>query len=152
MRFLFLMGFLFCSSAFADEKPKTLTVQQVISVNVATSKMSCGDRTLKDGAKETQVCEPYKWSPGLTWQIATVQQKTQEITSRYARVRNQTLAQQPRSPDGNLTQEAAVKFTLQDSELLDAQADVDIPHFKRTDLEPMNLPPAVIAALMPIID
>ncbi len=114
--------------------------------------MNCGNKIIKDGTKETQVCDSYKWSTGLAWQIASNQRKTLDIVNQYNKVRNQLIAALPRKNDGEPTSEASAKFTVQDRELQEQTTDVALDHFKRSDLEPMSLPPSVISALWPIID
>lgn len=146
-----LASFLLATPAFAADEQK-LTVEQVIRINTALLSMNCGDRVIKDGAKESMICDPYKWSPGLNWLIATNQSKTQEIATRYGKLRNQAVAKVVRKPDGNPTEEAAAKFAVEDQEQLDIKIDIALWHFRGTDLEPMNLPPKVISGLLPIID
>jgi len=161
MKFLAALAFvvLLPVASLAAEKPDDakltdakLTVEQVLQINAGLSQLNCGNKIIKDGAKETLVCEPYKWSAGVNWLIATNQRKTTEIAAQYGKVRNQAIANLPHKPDGSLTDEAAVKFTVQDREQLDVKTEISLDHFKRADLEPMNLPPSVIAALLPIID
>jgi hypothetical protein len=155
MKKLFVLALLLASSASAlagDNEPSKFTVEQVLQINAGLSQLNCGNKTIKDGAKETQICEAYKWSPGLTWMIATDQRKTLEIAAQYNKGRNQALASLVRKADGNPTEEAAAKFAVADRDALDVKFEIALDHFKRADLEPMNLPPSVITALLPIID
>lgn len=138
------------SSVFAEEQK--ITVEQVVQINAGLGQLNCGSKIIKDGAKETQVCDNYKWSPGLNWMIATNQRKAQDIVAQYNKVRNQAINNLARKADGTPTDEAAAKFAVQDREYLDEKVSVEFERFKKTDLEPMNLPPSVLSVLMLIID
>lgn len=143
---------LYSLPSLAAEAPEKMTVEQVILINGALAQLNCAPKILHDGAKESSACEPFKLSAGLTWQIATNQRKTQEIVTQYNRVRQQAVASAPRKADGNLTDEAAAKLLADDRAALDVKLDIQIDHFKRADLEPLNLQPGIVSALLPIID
>lgn len=151
MKKLCVVFLLFSSIAYASDGEK-FTVEQINQINAGLSQLNCANKIIKDGAKETQVCDNYKWSPGISWLIATNQRKVQEIITQYNKIRNQAIANLPRKPDGTPTDESAAKFAVHDRELLDEKVSIELSHFNKTELDPMNLPPAVIAALMLIID
>lgn len=134
----------------ADDK--RLSVEDVVWINSALSQLNCGGKVIKDGTKETFICEPYKWSPGINWMIATNLRKAQEIATQYNRLRGQAVANLTRKPDGTPADDAQAKFAVDDRKMLDDKITIDLGRFKRGDLEPMNLPPSVIAGLLPIID
>lgn len=152
MRTLIIALAILASSPTLAADPQKFTLEQVMQISVGLSQLNCGNRIIKDGAKETQVCDNYKWSAGLTWLIATNQRKTQDVVAQYSKVRNQAVANLVRKPDGTVTDEAAAKFAVQEREFLDETVSVELDHFKKSDLEPMNLQPSVIAALILIID
>lgn len=155
---------LVAAPAFANEAPKSpppieiakdptkLTVGQVLQIASALSQMNCGQKVLKDGAKESMGCEPYGWSPGIAWMIAGNLHKAQEVVQRYAKVRTEVLAAVPRKADGTIAPEDDTKFGVRDSALQDQDAMITLEHFKRGDLEPMKLPPNVLAGLWAITD
>lgn len=139
--------------AFAQQPPSAeMTIEQVMQINAGLSQLNCVQRVIKDGAKETLVCDPYKWGIGASWLIASNLRRTQEIASQYTKLRNQALANLARKPDGDATNEAAAKFAVDDRGYLDVKVSIVLDHFKRSDLEPMNLPPSVITLLLPIIE
>lgn len=132
-----------------------LTVDQVIRIHAAVQQMNCRGTVIKDGAKESFACVPYSsdvLKPGLVWLIADVQTKAAMVRVQHDRALAIMRASLARRPDGNPTDEAAAKFEVQLNELLEKPAGVTLPHFKRAELEPLNLAPAVISALMPIVD
>lgn len=142
---------IFAAPAFAaDVRP--LTVDDALNINAALSQLNCGNRIIKDGAKESFVCEPYKWSAGMAWLIAGNQDKLKRVAAQYAAVRNQVVDGLSRDKDGKVTQEAEAKFAIMDGEWRAKDAGATLDRFKRSELEPMGLPPSVLAALMPIID
>jgi hypothetical protein len=151
LKYLTVITALIFSPAWAADAEK-LTVEQVLQINLALSQMNCGNKIIKDGGKESFVCEPYKWSTGLSWQIAGNQHKVLDTAAQYNKLRNQVIASLARKPDGEPTSEAAAKFAIQDREFQEQKVDIALDHFRRSDLEPMNLPPAVLSALWPIID
>lgn len=132
--------------------PSKLSVGQVIQISVALSKMNCGDKILKDGSKESIACVPYEWSPGLSWMISGNLHKSQEVALRYYKLRNEALAALPRKADGTIASDVDAKFGQYDSGMQDQDSGVTLEHFRRSDLEPMKLPPSVLAGLWPIID
>lgn len=157
MKALFRVIFLLLSAssfAAAGEKPP-LTVQDVISIHNAAQVMSCVHRVLRDGGKETLFCEPFgpdKLKTSLAWQIAELQSSAAPVVQKYQRARNLMLASYSRRPDGTLTQEEQARFLAAEADLLDSPAGVDLPRFKRSDIEPLNLAPPILAAIMPLID
>lgn len=137
-----------------NNKPRTLTVTDVIKIASATAQMNCRQRVIKDGAKETFVCEPYpsdKLRPALAWQIADIQSKVAPVVATYQRAHNQLLNGKARKPDGNLTDEAQVEVLEADAELLAQPTDLVLPRLKRADIEALDLSPATIAGLWPIV-
>lgn len=148
-----LLGLALATTASAGDAPAPkLTVEQAVTINAALAQLNCGNKVIKDGTKETLVCEPYKWTPGMLWLIAGDAEKLKGLVTQYTTARNQMIASLARKPDGTPTEDAAAKFTALDREWLDKPADVTLDHFKRSDLEPMGLQPAIVSALMPIID
>lgn len=150
MKYLFLVAALLTApaSAFAGD----LTVEQTVMIERALVQMSCASRIIKDGGNEKMVCDPIKWTPGLSWQIATVQQRIHVVTAQYNRIHDEALSHLERKPDGDFTAAAMAAFAVQDRGFLDQKADVDLPKFKRADIEDKGLQPWIIAALMPIIE
>lgn len=153
---IFLVLIIVAGARSAEPMPtKPLTVGQIITIGNVLMRISCQDKVIKDGAKESFVCEPYsadKLKPGLSWQIAGNLSKATEITSRFQRAHNQALIGQARKPDGALTDEAQSAMAAHDAGLLEMEEKIDFERFKRAEIEPLNLPPAIISALMPIID
>lgn len=147
MRFVFAILLLLPAQALAAD----LSVDQVINIGNALS-VSCGNRLTKDGAKETVICEPYKWTPGVTWLIARNIQKTQEVAKQFDRMREAAISKAPRKEDGTITEKALADLNVTIRGWLDAPAKVDLETLKRSDLEDKNLPPPVISALLPIIE
>jgi hypothetical protein len=132
-----------------------LSVRQALEVAGALGQMNCATRTIKDGAKESLICEPYptdKLKVGLAWQIAQNQAKVNAVVQTYQKERNRLLSLADRKSDGNLTDKASARFLTEDAELLDASSGVTLDRFKKVEIEPLNLQPGVIAALLPIID
>ncbi len=132
-----------------------LSVRQAIDMSGAFAQMNCATKIISDGAKQSLVCEPYstdKLKIGLAWQVAQSQAKIRQVVETYQKERNRLLSLAERKPDGNLTDKASAKFLTEDAELLDASSGVVLPHFKKSEIEPLNLQPGIIAALLPIID
>jgi hypothetical protein len=75
-----------------------------------------------------------------------------DATERAAQCSAHTATGAPKPPDGSPMDGAATKLAVQDREWLDRPADVTFERFKRSDLEPMNIPPSVVSALQPIIE
>lgn len=135
------------------DKPKPLTIGQVLQVSAGLAKMNCADRVLKDAGNEKMGCEPYAWSVGMSWRISEFQHRADDVVRLYYKKRNEALLVLPRLPDGKVAGDVDAKFALQDAEMLDLESGLTLePHFKRGDLEPMKLPPPVLSALWPIID
>lgn len=131
---------------------KTITISQVLQISAGLSGMSCASRVLKDAGNEKMGCDPYAWSPGMSWRISENQNKTEGVIKRYYRLRNEALAALPRLPDGKVAGDVDAKFALRDGEMLEQESGIVLDHFKRSELEPMKLPPVVLNALWPIID
>jgi hypothetical protein len=97
-----VLALILSSSAFADEKPDSLTVSQITQINGAVQSMSCESKVLKDGAKETLACVPYgsdRLRVGLVWQIAEIQTKTTAIVMQNHLVESRPCSQGRRQPD-----------------------------------------------------
>jgi hypothetical protein len=139
--------------AHADDaaKPKTLTVRDAVQISNGLANMSCASRVLKDAGNEKMGCDPYQWSPGMSWRISDYQHRVEDVARRYYRLRNEALAALPRT-DGKLSGDDEAKFALRDADILDQDAGLTLEPFKRSELEPMKLPPAVLAALWSIIE
>lgn len=146
--------------AVAEDQPAppALTIRQVMEINAALGQMNCEMKLLTDGAKQTSACIPYppeKLKVGLAWLIAKNQHKTAEVAQSYQRQVNAFLATLPRKADGNVTDEASAKFIAFQYDLQDKAAFLPgeaLEHFKKVEIESLNLQPAVISGLLPIID
>lgn len=158
MKRLALLFALVASPALAQQPipvPSALSVREAIAIANALTQMNCAQRVIKDGAKESFVCEPYgtdKLKVGLAWQIAKSQSRLGPIVRTYQSERNRMLGAAERKPDGNLTEKAQAKFLADEAEMLDASSGVTLDHFKREEIERLNLEPSAIADLLPIID
>lgn len=140
------------SSVPKADKLNTLTVDQVVQIAQGLSQLDCASKIIKDGAKETVACEPYKWSPGMVWQIATAQRKARDVVNDFQRLKDVEITKLPRKADGSIADEVQSQFSVKMRGLLDQDAKVVFDKFKRDQLEPMNLPPSVISLLLPIIE
>jgi hypothetical protein len=132
-----------------------LSVRQVLEIAGALAQMNCASRVIKDGAKESLVCEPYptdRLKVGLAWQIAQNQAKLKQVIETYQKERNRLLSLADRKPDGNLTEKASAQFLTEDADLLDASSGIVLDRLKKDEIEKLNLQPGVIAALLPIVD
>lgn len=136
---------------FVSGSANALTIEQVAIANAALGQLNCGNRTVKEAGGEKQICEAYKWSTSTTWDIATLQQRFAEVVTKYNKIRSEAIANLDRKPDGAPTEKAIADFNVRDRAMLDMDANVQIIKLKRSELEAMNLQPAVVAALMPII-
>lgn len=137
----------------ASAAEPTITVNDVILINGALNRMNCAEKVIKDGQKETFICEPYKLSAGFAWSIATNLRKTADVVTQFQKVRNEAILKLDRKSDGDPTEAARAKFSLDERAWLDAPVtDVKFDRFKKADVEPLNLAPSVISALLPIID
>ncbi len=132
-----------------------LSVRQALEVAGALGQMNCEPKLISDGAKQTMACPPFgtdRLKVGLAWQIAQNQAKIKQVVETYQKERNRLLSLAERKPDGNLTEKASAKFLTEDAELLDASSGITVDRFKKAEIEPLNLQPGIIAALLPIID
>jgi len=128
------------------------TVDQVIGIGNALAGLNCGNRVVKDGAKESVICEPYKWTPGVSWVIARNLNKAQEVARQFDRMRETEIAKLRRKEDGAPREDAIAALNVLIRGWLDASIKIDLEKLKQSDLEPMNIPPQVIAPLLPIVE
>lgn len=135
-----------------SDKAKALTVDEVLLIAQGLSQLDCGNKAVKDGTKESVICEPYKWPMAMVWQIATAQRQAREVVTEFNRLRDVEVSKLPRKADGTISDEAQAQFAVKMRSLLDAAARTHIDKFKRSELEPMSLPPSVISLLLPIIE
>jgi hypothetical protein len=152
---------LLISSAWAQDAKPTgpgLTIRQAIEINAALGQMNCETKLLHDGAKETSACIPYppdKLKAGLAWAIAKNQRRVTIVLQDYQREVNRFLTTLRHKQNGDLVDEDNVAFQNYQAELLSKPAFTGEPpldHFKKAEIEPLNLQPSIIAALLPIID
>lgn len=146
---LIVAAALAASPATAAEK---LPVDQVLQIAVSLSQLQCGNKMVKEGGAEKIVCEPYKWPADLSWRIARNLRKARDVASDYDRMLEQERSKMARDKDGQPTEKASAELTVTMRARLDSQINVDFERFTRAELEPMNLPPNVISALLPIIE
>src|SRR4051794_6256915 len=99
------------SALAADEKPvgRTFTVNEIVAISGAVQRFNptCQNRVIKDGPKESFVCDPLpvdKQKPGIVWQLAEVQSKTAQVLMQFQLSHNRIVATLPRKADGNLTE------------------------------------------------
>lgn len=167
IRLIVVLLLAFGSAAVAAEQPNVesvpgpititaakpgLTIGQVLQVSTGLAGMNCASRVLKDAGNEKMGCDPYPWSVGMGWKISGNQHLTEDPIKRYYRLRNEALAALPRLPDGKVAGDVDAKFALRDGEMLEQNSGIVLDRFKRSELEPMKLPPAVLNALWSIID
>ncbi len=129
-----------------------MPVDQIVQIAVGLSQMQCGNKLVRESGGEKIVCKPYDWSAAMAWQIARNLKKARDVALDYDRMAEQARANAQRDKDGNLTDKGAADVALALRARSDAQIGIDLERFNRGDLEPMNLPPAVISALLPIIN
>lgn len=134
-----------------------LSVGQVMAIHSALTQMNCQNKVIKDGAKESTTCEVFAYvtdagKSGLVWQIAENQSKAAAVRQKFEVAHNKMLAALPRKPDGNLTDESLAKITAADTDWAEQPADVEFKKFRRSEIEAIKLQPAIISALLPIIE
>lgn len=134
------------------EKPKGLTIGQVLQINGGLAGMNCATKVLKDAGNEKMGCVPYEWSAGMVWRISESANKTEGVIKRYYQWRNATVATLVRDKDGKVPADVDAKFAVRDQEMLDTDSGLSLERFKKSELEPMKLPPSVLNALWAIID
>lgn len=148
----FFAAVLLCAASLpAAADVDGLTVQDVVMINNALSQMNCAPTIIRDGAKETQVCVPYKISAGLTWAIAANKRRAEGVIAIYDKVRNEAVVAAEKKPDGELTPGALAQFNLDDRKWREAPAGVKLLPLPRAEIEAMNLQPSILSALIPII-
>jgi hypothetical protein len=152
------------SCAFAQEaKPAApvLTIRDVIGISNGLDRMKCEKKIIRSGSQEIVDCVPYPASimkAGLAWQAMENQRKAMMIVQDYQRHINQHLAALPRESHneaGDLTITANAQFQLYQADLLDKPAFLPgetLVHFKKSEIDPLNLPVDVLTWLRPIID
>lgn len=143
---------LLATPAYAQE-PQSLTVDEVMGISGALNELNhlCNNKVITDGAKQSVFCEPVKMSAALTWLIAGDMRKVKPVIEQYTTVRNAAVAALPRKADGQVSEDVLAKFAGDDAQWRAAPADVKLDRIPKAALEPLNLSPAILAALWPII-
>lgn len=144
----FFLAILFSSPAFAGD----FTVDQAIQVGTALSQLTCGNRVVKDGAKESVICDPYKWSPGVSWVIARNLNKAQDVMRQFDRMRELEITKVKRREDGGIKDDALAALNVTIRGWLDAPSKADFEKLKPSDLEDKNIAPQILSALLPIVE
>lgn len=142
------------------DQARGLTVGEAVALAGALGQLNCAYKIIKDGAKESDVCVPYDWhalygddrAVKLPWTIATYARAVAPIADTYRQQTNEALAALPRKADGTPSDAAQAQFQIDDQARLKQPANIELGHFKRADIEPLNLQPSLISALLPIID
>lgn len=132
------------------EKPKSLTVAQVLQINRGLAAMNCGNRVLKDAGNEKMSCVPYDWSVGMSRRISTYEHQTEEVVRIYYKKKSQKLAALPRDGEGKISAAIDANFALVDNAMLDEESGLILEPFTYVELDPMKLPPSTLNDIWPI--
>ena len=141
-----------CLGAQGARAADAFTVDEAIGIAGALNLLTCGNRVVKDGAKETVICDPYKWSPGVAWVIARNISRAQEAAKQFDRMREAAIAKMARKEDGSPREDSVAALNVTIRGWLDTPAKIELEKLKRSDLEDKNIPPPVLSVLLPIIE
>jgi hypothetical protein len=150
---LVIFAVLFPKMGFAQDAPKRMTVEQVVYLSDALSKLDRYDAVCKDGGSEKACQKLYNFGPGARWTISLDLAEAKRISAAYYLARNALVAQY--ADGGNkVPDDKFQKFQADDRLILDKPADVSFGMLRRDDLklDENPIPPSVLAALVPIIE